>query len=126
MKKVIATTNAPEALGPYSQAIEANGMLFASGQIPIDPATGKCVEGGIVEQTTQVLKNIAAVLEAAGYTKEHVVKCTVLMQDLEDFTAMNEVYGQFFTSAQPARSTFQVAALPLGVKIEVEVIATKG
>lgn len=125
MKRVIATKSAPAAVGPYSQAIEVNGTLFGSGQIPLNPETGVCVEGGIAEQTAQVLKNISAVLAEAGYTKEEVVKCTVLMQDIKEFAAMNEVYSSFFTEAQPARSTYQVAALPMGVKIEIEIIAVK-
>ncbi len=125
MKKVIATQNAPAAVGPYSQAIESNGTLYASGQIPIDPATGKCIEGTITEQTQQVLRNIDAVLTAAGYTKENVVKTTVLLQDIADFTEVNTAYSQYFTNDQPARSTYQVAALPLNAKIEIEIIATK-
>ncbi|MFI3328074.1 MAG: RidA family protein [Rikenellaceae bacterium] len=125
MKKVIATTNAPAAVGPYSQAIEANGFLFGSGQIPLDPATGKLVEGGIKEQTARVLKNIDAVLTEAGYTKESVIKTTILLQDIADFAEVNEVYSGYFTAEQPARSTYQVAALPLGARIEIEIIAAK-
>ncbi|MDR2813864.1 MAG: RidA family protein [Prevotellaceae bacterium] len=125
MKKTIHTDKAPKAVGPYSQAIEVNGTLYISGQIPINPATGAVVEGGIVEQTEQVFRNIKAILSEAGYTPEHVVKTTVLMQDLNDFAAMNEVYAQHFTAQQPARSTFQVAKLPLGVQIEIETVAVR-
>lgn len=125
MKKTVHTDKAPKAVGPYSQAIEINGTLYTSGQIPINPATGAVVEGGIAAQTEQVFRNIEAVLQEAGYTLENVVKTTVLMQDLNDFAAMNEVYARFFTAQQPARSTFQVAKLPLGVQVEVETVAVK-
>lgn len=125
MKKTVLTDKAPKAVGPYSQAIEINGTLYTSGQIPINPATGAVVEGGIAAQTEQVFRNIEAVLQEAGYTLENVVKTTVLMQDLNDFAAMNEVYARFFTAQQPARSTFQVAKLPLGVQVEVETVAVK-
>ena len=125
MKKTIQTDKAPKAVGPYSQAIEINGTLYTSGQIPIDPATGAVVEGGIAAQTEQVFRNIEAVLGAAGYTLANVVKTTVLMQDLNDFAAMNEVYARFFTAQQPARSTFQVAKLPLGAQVEIETVAVK-
>ena len=125
MKKTIQTDKAPKAVGPYSQAIEINGTLYTSGQIPIDPATGAVVEGGIAAQTEQVFRNIEAVLGEAGYTLANVVKTTVLMQDLNDFAAMNEVYARFFTAQQPARSTFQVAKLPLGAQVEIETVAVK-
>ncbi len=124
MKKVINTTNAPAAIGPYSQAIEANGFLFISGQLPINPVD-KSMPQGIKEQTEQVLKNIAAILEAAGYTLNDVVKSTVLLADINDFAAMNEVYSKFYQTDCPARAAYQVAALPLGAKVEIETIAYK-
>jgi len=125
MKRIISTTAAPGAIGPYSQAVEANGTLYISGQLGIDPGTGKMVEGGIAEQTTQVLKNIRAILAAAGYTLNDVVKSTVLLSDMSDFKAMNEVYGQFYTSDQPARAAFAVKSLPLGAMVEIETVAVK-
>ncbi|MDX9902982.1 MAG: RidA family protein [Bacteroidales bacterium] len=125
MKRIISTTAAPGAIGPYSQAVEANGTLYISGQVAIDPATGKMVEGGITEQTTRVLKNIKAILLAAGYTLDDVVKSTCLLSDMSDFKAMNEVYAQFYTSDQPARAAFAVKGLPLGALIEIETIAVK-
>lgn len=125
MKRIISTTAAPGAIGPYSQAVEANGTLYVSGQVPIDPATGKIVEGGITEQTTQALKNIKAILLAAGYTLNDVVKSTCLLSDMSDFKAMNEVYAQFYTSEQPARAAFAVKGLPLGALIEIETVAVK-
>ncbi len=125
MKKVIYTPRAPDAVGPYSQAIETNGMLFISGQIAINPETGKVVEGGIREQTGQVLKNIHAILDAAGYTPEDVVKSTCLLDDMNNFAAMNEVYAGFYPGDPPARAAYQVVKLPLGVMIEIETIAAK-
>ncbi|MDX9727849.1 MAG: RidA family protein [Bacteroidales bacterium] len=125
MKRIISTTAAPGAIGPYSQAVEANGTLYISGQVPIDPATGKLVEGGITEQTRQALKNIRAILLAAGYTMDNVVKSTCLLSDMSDFKAMNEVYAQFYTSDQPARAAFAVKGLPLGALIEIETVAVK-
>ena len=125
MKKVIHTSQAPKAVGPYSQAIEANGMLFISGQIPIDPATGKIVEGGIKEQTLQVMKNIEAILKEAGYSFKDVVKSTCLLSDMDNFAAMNEVYGSFYPENPPARAAYAVVKLPFGVLIEVETIAAK-
>ena len=125
MKKVITTLNAPKAIGPYSQAIEANGTLYISGQLAIDPQTGKLVEGGIKEQTVQVLKNIEALLTEAGYSKTDVVKSTVLLSDMENFASMNEIYGQFYTENPPARAAYQVAKLPLGGLVEIETIAVK-
>jgi 2-iminobutanoate/2-iminopropanoate deaminase len=125
MKKIISTPQAPAAIGPYSQAIEANGMLFISGQIPIDPATAKIVDGGIIEQTTQVMKNIGAILEAAGYTFADVVKSTCLLSDMGHFAEMNAVYGSYYTQNPPARAAFAVKALPLNVLIEIETIAVK-
>lgn len=125
MKKIIFTEKAPKAIGPYSQAVEANGMLFISGQVPIDPATGKLVEGDIREQTEQVMKNIGAILEAAGYTFSDVIKSTCLLSDMSNFAAMNEVYGKYYPSDSPARAAFGVVKLPLGALIEIETIATK-
>jgi len=125
MKRIISTTAAPGAIGPYSQAVEANGTLYISGQVAIDPATGKMVEGGITEQTTRVLNNIKAILLAAGYTLDNVVKSTCLLSDMSDFKAMNEVYAQFYTSDQPARAAFAVKGLPLGALIEIETVAVK-
>ena len=125
MKRIISTTAAPGAIGPYSQAVEANGTLYISGQVPIDPVTGKLVEGGITEQTTQALKNIRAILLAAGYTMDNVVKSTCLLSDMSDFKAMNEVYAQFYTSDQPARAAFAVKGLPLGALVEIETVAVR-
>jgi 2-iminobutanoate/2-iminopropanoate deaminase len=123
MKTVIATGNAPKAIGPYSQAILHNGLAFLSGQIPIDPATGNLVEGGIGEQTEQVLKNLAALLEACGASLASVVKTTVFMKDMTEFQAMNQVYARYFTSNPPARATVEVARLPRDVRVEIEAIA---
>ena len=125
MKNVIATENAPKSIGPYSQAIEVNGMLFISGQIPINPATGKIIEGGITEQTEQVMQNIGAILKAAGYDYSQVVKSTSLLSDMNDFAAMNAVYGKFYTENPPARAAYGVVKLPLGSLIEIETIAAK-
>ncbi|MCD6660930.1 MAG: RidA family protein [Lentimicrobium sp.] len=125
MKKIIHTDHAPKAVGPYSQAIESNGTLYISGQIPIDPATGKFVEGGIKEQTEQVMKNIGAILQAAGYTYEDVVKSTCLLSDMDNFAAMNEVYGKYYPQNPPARAAYGVVRLPLGALVEIETIATK-
>lgn len=125
MKKVIFSEKAPKAIGPYSQAIEANGMLFISGQVPIDPATGKIVEGGIKEQTEQVMKNIGAILKAAGYNYSDVVKSTCLLSDMDNFAAMNEVYGSYYPENSPARAAYSVVKLPLGALIEIETIAAR-
>ena len=125
MKKVIATKNAPGAIGPYSQAIEVNGMLFISGQIPINPETGNIVEGGIYEQTEQVMKNLEGILTEAGYTFDNVVKSTCLLSDMAKFAAMNEVYGKRFTQNPPARAAFAVRTLPKEVLVEIEMIAAK-
>jgi len=125
MKRIISTTAAPGAIGPYSQAVEANGTLYISGQVAIDPATGKMVEGGITEQTARVLNNIKAILLAAGYSPDNVVKSTCLLSDMSDFKAMNEVYAKFYTSDQPARAAFAVKGLPLGALIEIETIAVR-
>lgn len=125
MKKIINSPKAPKAIGPYSQAIEANGTLYISGQIPVNVNTGKFVEGGIKEQTEQVLKNVGYILEAAGYTYDNVVKTTCLLSDIADFTAMNEVYAQFYKSECPARAAFAVKSLPMGALVEIETIAVK-
>lgn len=122
-KKQVQTDKAPKAIGPYSQGIVANGFVFASGQIPIDPATGELNTGTIEEQTRQVLKNLGAVLEAAGSSYENVVKATVFLQDMNDFGKMNAVYGEFFPAPYPARAAVQVARLPRDVKIEIEAVA---
>ena len=123
MKLRIQTETAPAAIGPYSQAIRANGLVFCSGQIPIDPATGAFVAGGIGEQTEQVLKNLSAVLEAAGSSLERVVKTTVFLADMTEFAAMNEVYGRFFTGQTPARATVAAAGLPRDARVEIEAVA---
>ena len=123
--KAIQTNNAPAAIGPYSQAIEVNGFIFASGQIPIDPATGEFVKGGIKEQTRQSLLNAKSILIAAGTDLNHVVKTTVFLSDMANFTAMNEVYSTFFEQPFPARSAVAVKDLPKGVLVEVEVLAAK-
>lgn len=125
MKKIIHTTEAPKAVGPYSQAVEANGMLFISGQIPIDPGIGKIVEGGIKEQTEQVMKNIGAILKATGYSYADVVKSTCLLNDMDNFAAMNEVYGRYYAENPPARAAYGVVRLPLGAMVEIETIAVK-
>ena len=122
-KKQVQTDKAPKAIGPYSQGIVANGFVFASGQIPIDPASGELNTGTIEEQTRQVLKNLGAVLEAAGSSYENVVKATVFLQDMNDFGKMNAVYGEFFPAPYPARAAVQVARLPRDVKIEIEAVA---
>lgn len=123
--KVIATKNAPAAIGPYSQAIEVNGFVYASGQIPIDPDTGAFVPGGIREQTGQCLRNASAILQQAGTDLSHVVKTTVYLADIADFAAMNEVYATFFAEPYPARSAVAVKDLPKGALVEIEVLAAK-
>lgn len=125
MKKVIFTEKAPAAIGPYSQAIEANGMVFMSGQIPVNPATGEFVEGGIVEQATQVFENIKNVLAEAGLTTANVVKTTVFLADMSLFADMNAVYAKYFDGAFPARSAVAVKALPKGALVEIECIAVR-
>ncbi|MDD6975692.1 MAG: RidA family protein [Bacteroidales bacterium] len=122
MKKIIATDQAPAAVGPYSQAVLVNGLLFVSGQIPVNPADGSVAES-IEDQSHQALKNVGAILAEAGLGYEDVVKTTVLLADIADFKAMNAVYAEYFTQDKPARACFQVAALPMGVKVEIEVIA---
>ena len=126
MKRIISTKKAPAAIGPYSQAVEAGNTLYISGQVPIDPATGKIVEGGIKEQTEMVMQNIEAILSAAGYTFADVVKSTCLLSNMSNFGAMNEVYGARYKENPPARAAFAVKELPLGVLIEIETIAVKG
>jgi 2-iminobutanoate/2-iminopropanoate deaminase len=125
MKKIIMTSKAPAAIGPYSQAVEINGTLYVSGQIPLDPQTGKLVEGGIKEQTEQVLKNIEAILSEAGYSFSDVVKSTCLLSDIGDFKAMNEVYARYYRENQPARAAYAAKAIPLGALVEIETIAIK-
>lgn len=125
MKRVIFTELAPKPVGPYSQAVEVNGMLFIAGQVPLNPATSKVVEGGIREQTKQVLDNIGAILDAAGYNFGHVVKTTCLLSSMSDFQAMNEVYARYFELDPPARVTYAVKELPLNVLVEIEMIAAK-
>lgn len=126
MKKQISTTNAPVAIGPYSQAIEANGMVFVSGQLPVDPATGEFAEGGIKELTRQSLTNMKNILTEAGLTMDNVVKTTVFLADMADFVAMNEVYASFFEGVAPARSAVAVKTLPKNALVEIECIAVKG
>ena len=123
MKKVISTTKAPSAIGPYSQAIQVGNIVYTSGQIPIDPTTGVFVEGGIKEQTRQSLLNVKAILEEAGLTMANVVKTTVFMADMNDFADMNAVYAEFFTEPYPARSAAAVNTLPKGALVEIEVVA---
>ncbi|HEY2876723.1 MAG TPA: RidA family protein [Reyranella sp.] len=125
VKKVVKTDAAPGALGPYSQAIAAGGVVYCAGQIPLDPATGNIVGGGVAEQTAQVLKNLRAVLKAAGSDLDRAVKTTVFLKDMNDFGAMNDVYGrpEYFGAAPPARSTVEVARLPRDVRVEIEVVA---
>jgi 2-iminobutanoate/2-iminopropanoate deaminase len=125
MKKIISTTDAPPAIGPYSQAIEINGTLYISGQIPINPATGKITGENVTEQAHQVLKNIGAILKAAGYNYSDVVKSNCLLANMNDFKAMNEVYSQYYKENPPARSTYSVLNLPLNALIEIETIASK-
>lgn len=124
MKKIIHTDNAPKAVGPYSQAVEAGGTLYISGQLPVNPATGTAPET-IEQQTEQSLENIKAILFAAGYTLDDVVKSTVLLDDMNNFAAMNAIYAKYYTKDMPARVCYQVAKLPMGVKVEIETIAVK-
>jgi 2-iminobutanoate/2-iminopropanoate deaminase len=122
-KQIVATEQAPKAIGPYSQAVIHNGIAYLSGQIPLDPASMQIVEGGITEQTERVFENLKAVLAAAGSSLEHVVKTTVFLKDLTEFAQMNEVYGRYFTGSTPARSTVEVARLPRDVRVEIDCIA---
>ncbi len=124
MRETVRTDKAPAAIGPYSQAILSGGFLFCSGQIPLDPATGKMVEGGVESQTERVLSNLAAVLEAGGASLRSVAKTTVYLVDLSDFSAMNKVYGTFFPENPPARATIQVAKLPAGALVEIDAVAS--
>ena len=126
MKEIIQTEQAPHAIGPYSQAVKINGLVFASGQIPTDPKTGQFVAGGIAEQTEQVLKNLSAVLEAAGSNLKQVVKTTVFLADMQEFGTMNEVYGRFFADEPPARATVEASGLPRDARVEIEAIAFSG
>jgi 2-iminobutanoate/2-iminopropanoate deaminase len=123
MREVIATGQAPQAIGPYSQAIRAQGLIFTSGQVAIDPATQQVIAGDVSAQTDRVLKNLAAILEASGSSLEKVLRCTVFLKNMGDFAAMNEVYGRYFKQAAPARSTVEVARLPKDVLVEIDAIA---
>jgi 2-iminobutanoate/2-iminopropanoate deaminase len=123
MREVIATDLAPKAIGPYSQAIRAQGMIFTSGQVAIDPATQQVLAGDVTAQTDRVLKNLAAILQASGSSLEKVIRCTVFLKNMGDFAAMNEVYGRYFQQQPPARSTVEVARLPKDVLVEIDVIA---
>jgi 2-iminobutanoate/2-iminopropanoate deaminase len=123
VKEIIKTDRAPQAMGPYSQAVKTNGFVYVSGQVAINPATGQFIAGGISEQTEQVLRNLTAVLEAAGTGLDRVIKSTVFLADMADFAAMNEVYAKFFANDPPARATVQAARLPLDARVEIEVIA---
>lgn len=125
MKRIISTNKAPAAIGPYSQAVEANGNLYLSGQLPINPISGKIESEDITEQTHQVFKNIATIIDAAGYTMSDIIANRVYLTDMADFAAMNEVYAQYFEGYYPARAAFAVKALPLGAKVEIESIAFK-
>lgn len=124
-RQIVQTDNAPGAVGPYSQGTRTDELVFTAGQLPLDPATGSFVEGGIQEQTRQALKNLQAVLEAGGAGLDSVMKSTVFLQDMGEFKLMNEVYGEFFTDNPPARSAVEVAALPLGARVEIEAIALR-
>ncbi|PSH03577.1 MAG: reactive intermediate/imine deaminase [Acidobacteria bacterium] len=126
MRKIISTPDAPEAIGPYSQAIQANGFVFISGQIPVNPKTKQIVEGGVAEQAEQVIKNLDAVLKAAGSGLDQVVRTTVYLKDMAEFAVMNAVYERFFPQNAPARSTFEVVRLPKDVRIEIDAIAVAG
>ncbi len=123
MREVISTPDAPKAIGPYSQAIRANGLVFISGQVAIDPATQQVVEGDVTVQTERVMKSLAAILSAAGSSVDQVLRCTVFLKSMNDFAAMNAVYGKYFSSGPPARSTVEVSCLPKDVLVEIDVIA---
>lgn len=123
MKDVISTEKGPKAIGPYSQAIRANGFIFISGQVAFDPATGQLVEGDVAKQTARVLDNLKAIIEAAGSSLEKTIKATVFLKDMNDFAAMNEVYGRYFSHQPPARSTVEVARLPRDVRVEIDLIS---
>lgn len=124
-KVIVETEAAPEAIGPYSQAVGYNGMLFLSGQIAIDPQTGEMVEGGVEEQVTQVMANLSAVLEAAGVNFSHVIRTTIYLEDMSDFETVNEIYGRFFDTNPPARATVEVESLPKGAAVEIDLIAAR-
>ena len=126
MKKIVSSANAPKAIGPYSQAVVYSGLAYLSGQIPLDPATGQIVDGDIAAQTTRVMENLKAVLEACGSSLEQVLKATVFVKDMADFPKMNEVYGRYFTANPPARATVEVARLPRDVRVEIECVAIAG
>jgi 2-iminobutanoate/2-iminopropanoate deaminase len=126
VKQIIATSGAPGAIGPYSQAVAFNNLVFCSGQIALDPATGKIVDGGVTEQTEQVIRNLSAVLEAAGTSLANVMKTTVFLKSMDDFAAMNAVYSSYFQESAPARSTVEAARLPRDVRVEIEAIAFRG
>ena len=126
MREAVATASAPEAIGPYSQAIRAGSLLFVSGQVPIDPATGQIVEGDIAAQTHRVFRNISEILKAGGASLDHVVRTTVFLADMNDFAAMNEVYATYFPKDPPARATVEVRALPRGAAVEIELTAYLG
>jgi 2-iminobutanoate/2-iminopropanoate deaminase len=126
MREVVATPNAPQAIGPYSQAIRANGLIFVSGQVAIDPATQQVIEGDVAAQTERVMKNLSAILAAAGSGLNRVLRSTVFLKSMNDFAAMNAVYGKYFSSAPPARSTVEVSRLPRDVLVEIDVIALAG
>ena len=126
MREAVSSSAAPAAIGPYSQAIRAGNLLFVSGQIPLDPATGTMVEGGIAVQTHRVFRNLAGILEAAGTSLDHVVRATVYLADMNDFAGMNDVYGGYFRPPAPARSTIQAARLPKDARVEIDVIAEIG
>jgi len=126
VRRIVQTGEAPQAIGPYSQAVVAGGFVFASGQIPLDPRTGEFVAGGVAEQTEQVLRNMSKVLEAAGTSLDKAVKTTVYLADMNDFAAMNEVYGRYFPENPPARSTVEAARLPRDARVEIDVIALAG
>jgi 2-iminobutanoate/2-iminopropanoate deaminase len=126
MKKIISTSEAPAALGPYSQAVRVGSTIYCAGQIPLDPKTGQIVTGGIEVQTRRVMDNVTAILKAEGLTCENIVKTTIFLVDLADFQTVNEIYGSYFEQAPPARSTVQVAALPKGARVEIEAIAIAG
>jgi 2-iminobutanoate/2-iminopropanoate deaminase len=124
MRQAVSTSSAPAAIGPYSQAVRAGSLLFVSGQIPLDPATGAMVEGDIRAQTAQVLRNLGAILDAAGASFDHVVRATIYLADMQDFAAVNDVYGTCFSAPAPARATVQAAGLPKGARVEIDVIAS--
>ncbi len=123
MKQIINSSKAPAPIGPYSQSVKANGFLFVSGQIPLDPVSGQLVEGSIGEETLQVMKNLEAILLEAATSWENVVKCSIFIKDMDDFAAINEVYGKYFTQNPPARETVEVSQLPKGVRVEISLIA---